>query len=144
MTEPFDITSDSELMAAVRDETQYTQSQLPDSDPDNPDLEGLVDSAKRVLALKANVTQFYDDRGLAVALLGVTCAKAKGAVENSPVRVKNLAGQDVTLRTSDGSSLQLAEYEDMIQLGLSEATSTDAGVQGLELTGTYYSDNTTE
>jgi len=93
------------------------------------------------LALKAGVENFYDDRGLAVALLGVTSAKSKGAVENSPVRVKNLAGQDVTFRDSDGDSLQLSQYEDMTQLGLAESEKTERGVQRLELTGTFYSDN---
>jgi len=76
-----------------------------------------------------------------VALLGVTAAKTKGAVENSPVRVKDLAGQDVTFRDSDGDSLQLGQYEDMTQLGLAESEKTERGVQRLELTGTFYSDN---
>jgi len=135
-SESFDIQSDSGLESAVRTETGYDTGKLSDSD-----LTSLIESAKRVLALKANVTNFYTERGLAVALLGVTCAKAKGVMENSPVQVKNLAGQDVTFRTTDGSSLQIAQYEDMVQMGLSEASSTDAGVQGLELSGTYYSDN---
>jgi len=135
-SESFDIQSDSGLESAVRTETGYDTGKLSDSD-----LTSLIESAKRVLALKANVTNFYNERGLAVALLGVTCAKAKGVMENSPVQVKNLAGQDVTFRTTDGSSLQIAQYEDMVQMGLSEASSTDAGVQGLELSGTYYSDN---
>jgi len=132
----YDITSDSDLQSAVRTETGYDTGKLSDDD-----LQSLIDSAKRVLALKAGVTTFYDDRGLAVALLGVTCAKSKGAVENSPVRVKNLAGQDVTFRDSDGGSLQLGQYEDMTQLGLAESEKTERGVQRLELTGTFYSDN---
>lgn len=136
--EIWDIQDDSDLEDAVYDETQYDENELSQSD-----LSGLIDSAKRVMALKADVTSFYDDRGLAVALLGVTAAKAKGAVENSPVRVKNLAGQDVTFRDSDGGSLQLAQYEDMTQLGLAESEKTERGVQRLELTGTYTSDNST-
>jgi hypothetical protein len=136
MTQNWDITTDSELKSAVRTETQYDTGKLSDSD-----LDGLVDSAKRVLAIKADVTSFYDDRGLAVALLGVTCAKAKGAVENSPVVTKNLAGGDVTFRTSDGSSLQLAQYEAMTQDGLSESESTDAGPQPVRFTNDYFSDS---
>lgn len=136
MTEPYDITSDSDLKTAVRTETQYDEKAL-----STDDLNNLIESAKRVLSLKAGVTSFYDDRGLAVALLGVTAAKAKGSVENSPVRVDNLAGQDVTFRTSDGSSLQIAQYEDMTQLGLAESEKTDEGVQRLELTGTWLSDS---
>ncbi len=138
MSQSYDITSDSELQTAVRTETGYDTGKLSDGD-----LTSLIDSAKRVLALKADVTDFYDDRGLSVALLGVTAAKAKGTVENSPVRVKNLAGQDVTFRDSDGGSLQLGQYEDMTELGLAESEKTDRGVQGLELTGTYLSDSST-
>lgn len=135
-TQSYDITSDSDLRQAVRDETQYDTDLLSQSD-----LEGNVRSAKRVLALKAGVeTNFYDDRGLAVALLGVTCAKAKGAVENSPVVVKNLGTGDVTFRESDGDSLQLAEYEEMAQLGLAESAKTDQGTQGLGLTNTWLHD----
>jgi len=134
--ESYDITSDSDLQSAVRTETGYDTGKL-----SSDDLSDLIDSAKRVLALKAGVTNFYDDRGLSVALLGVTAAKTKGAVENSPVRVKDLAGQDVTFRDSDGDSLQLGQYEDMTQLGLAESEKTERGVQRLELTGTFYSDN---
>jgi len=137
--ESYDITSDSDLQTAVRTETGYDTGTL-----SADDLSSLIDSAKRVLALKAGVTSFYDDRGLAVALLGVLAAKCKGSVENSPVRVKNLAGQDVTFRTSDGSSLQLGQYEEMTQLGLAESEKTEKGVQRLELTGTFYSDTSSQ
>lgn len=136
MPETWDITDDSELRDAVRTETQYDDGKLT-----TEDLKGLVKSAKRVMALKADVTSFYDDRGLTVALLGVVCAKAKGAVENQPVRVDNIGAGDTTFRTSDGSSLQLAEYEEMTQLGLTESEKTDAGTHEIHLTGTYYSDN---
>jgi hypothetical protein len=131
----YDITNDTELRAAVRTETQYDDARL-----STEDLKGLVDSAKRVLALRAEATDFYGDRGLSVALLGVVCAKAKGAVENSPVRVKNISQDDVTFRTSDGSSLQVGQYETMVQVGLSNSeVAQDDSVQGLELTNTYFS-----
>lgn len=134
-SEPWDIQSDSDLRDAVRDETQYGTSKLP-----TDRLDGLIGSAKRVLALKADVTSFYDDRGIAVALLGITCAKAKGAVENSPVRVKDLAGQNTTFRTSDGSSIQIADYEEMTELGLSESEKTDAGVKQIRFTNDFLHD----
>jgi hypothetical protein len=133
--EPWDITSDTELQAAVRAETQYDTGKL-----SADDLSDLIDSAKRVLALRADVTQFYDDRGIAVALLGVTCAKTKGAVENSPVLVENIAGEDVRFRESDGSSLQLGQYEAMTERGLAESEKTDDVTQSIHLTNDYYSD----
>lgn len=135
MAEPWDITSDSELKTAVRSKTQYDEGKLSQSD-----LETEIENAKRDLALQANVTQFYDDRGIAHALFGTTCAFAKGAVENSPVITKNLGAEDVTFRTSDGNSLQLSQYEDIVQTGLANSDKTDAGVRDIHLTNTYFSD----
>jgi len=132
----FDITADTDLRDAVRTETQYTETQL-----STEDLDGLIDSGKRVLALRADVSDFYGDRGIAVALLGIVCAKAKGATENQPVRVDNVGPNDVTFRTSDGSSLQLGQYEEMTQLGLSNAESVEDAIQGVEFTNTHFNES---
>jgi len=134
-SQSWDIADDGDLRAEVRVETQYDESML-----STDDLETLVDGAKRLLALEAGVSSFYDDRGIAVALQGIVMAKAKGAVENSPVRVDNIGPNDVTFRTSDGSSLQLGQYESMVQTGLAESNVDEAGPQGLELTNTYLHD----
>lgn len=139
MPENFDITDDSSLKQAVRAETQYDSNVLSDAD-----LTEALDSAKRVLALKADVTEFYDDRGLSVALQGITSAKAKGAAENQAVRVKNLAGDDVTFRTSDGNSLQLGQYEEMTQLGLAESEKSDAGTDDIYITRTFLTDSSSQ
>ena len=135
--QPFDIADDSALETAVRGETQYDDKRL---SPD--DLDALIQSAKRVLALRAEVTQFYDDRGTAVALFGLVCAKAKAAVENSPLQVKNVSGQDVTFRTSDGDSLQVEQYESMVQTGLSQSDKTDEAIQNIRFTHDYLNDST--
>lgn len=135
MAEPWDITSDSDLKSAVRSETQYDDNTLSVSD-----LDGVIASAKRVLALRADTTSFYADRGIATALLGIVCAKAKGAVENSPVRVDNVGSNEVTFRTSDGSSLQLGQYESMTQLGLAETSVTDEGKHTIEFTRDFLHD----
>jgi hypothetical protein len=134
-SEPWVITDDSGLRDAVRDETAYDTGKI-----DTETLKGLLDSAKRILALQADVTSFYDDRGITMALLGVTCIKAKSHVENQPVRVKNLAGEDVTFRTTDGSSLQVEEYEEMTRLGLAESDKTDKGTTEIRLTRTFLHD----
>lgn len=128
-SQEWDITDDTSLKDAVRHETQYDEGKL-----SQDDMTGLVESAKRVLALKAGITSFYEERAVAVALLGITCAKAKGAVQNSPVRVKDIGGQNVTFRTDGEESLQLTQYEEMTQLGLREASSTDAGPRTIEFT----------
>ena len=134
--EPYDITDDTDLRSGVRDETLYDEDTL-----STEKLDGLIDSGKRVLALRADVSDFYGDRGLAVALLGIVCAKAKGAVENSPVRVDNVGPNDVTFRTSDGTSLQLGQYEEMTQLGLSNASAVEDAIQGIEFTNTHFNDS---
>lgn len=131
--EPFDITDEGDLKGAVRDETQYGTDLI-----DEPTLDGLVDSGKRELALRTDVTAFFDDRGIAVALLGIVCAKAKGAVENSPVVTKSIGAEDVTFRTSDGSSLQLTQYEQMTQHGLSNSDETTDAVQNIEVTRDFF------
>ncbi len=133
--EDWDVTSDSELKSAVRTLTQYDEDIL-----SAEDLDGIAQNGKRQLALRADVSDFYGDRGIAVALLGMTSALAKGAVENSPVRVDNVGPNDVTFRTSDGSSLQLGQYEEMTQLGLSEASAVDDAIQGVEFTNTHFND----
>jgi hypothetical protein len=143
-SQPWDIQDDSDLKAAVRDETDYDSSTLPATDADGTDLDGLIQSGKRVLALQADVTDFYGDRGIAVALLGIVAAKAKASVENSPLQVKNVSGQDVTFRTSDGDSLQVSEYEEMTQLGLSESDVTDDAIQNIRFTNDYLSDSAGE
>lgn len=135
-SEPFDIQDDSDLKDAVRGETQYNDNELSEAD-----LDRIIKSAKRVLALRAEVTQFYNDRGIAVALQGITSAKAKGAVENSPVVVDEVAGNNVRFRTSDDSDIQLQQYEMMTEKGLAQSDVTDAGVQGIHLTRTWLTDS---
>lgn len=135
-SQPFDITDDAQLRNAVRMETGYDEETI-----SIERLKALVESAKRVLALKADVTSFYDERGLAVALQGVTCAKAKGEVENSPVRAENIGPTDTRFRTTDGSSLQVAHYEQMVELGLSSSQQADDGADDIYLTNTYLTDS---
>lgn len=139
MNQNWDITSDDDLKDALRGEMGYDTTTLT-----KPALAEDLNSAKRVLALKADVTEFYDDRGIAVALYGITCAKAKGTVENQPVQVKNLAGDDVTFRTTDGSSLQVSQYEQMTELGLAESDKTDAGTEEIYLTRTFLTGTPTD
>jgi len=134
-SQSWDVSDDNELEAAVRAQTQYDDGKLSASDMDTH-----IKNAKRELALRADVDQFYDDRGIAHALFGLVCAFTKGGVENSPVVTKNLGTEDVTFRTSAGSSLQLDQYESIVETGLGESAKTDAGIRDIHLTGTYFSD----
>jgi len=129
-SEPFDITDDTELKAAIRSETGYDEGKI-------EDLSSIVDSAKRELALRADLTNFYADRGSAMALFGIACVKAKSLAENQVIQVKDLGPDDVTFRTTDGSSLQVKQYEQTVQLGLSSADNTDAGTTSIRFTNTH-------
>lgn len=133
-SESFDITSDSELTDAVRSETGYDDGKI-----DPLDFDQLIESAKRELALKADLTKFYDDRGTAMALWGILCVKAKAHVENQAVVTDNVGPDDVTFRTTDGSSLHVQQYEETIQLGLSSADNTDVGTTNIRFTNNYMS-----
>ncbi len=114
----YDITSDRDLHQFVRAETDYadTRDELPQSR-----LSTLTESAKLRLAVKANVDEgWYSDRGLGLALLGVTCIKAKASVENHSVESWSIRGGDVDIqaRDSDGESIQYTAYERMIADGM--------------------------
>ena len=128
----WDITNDEQLKQAIRSLTSYDKNKLSESE-----LDGVISHAKRELALRADTTGFYDDRGMAVALLGISASVAKGRTENQPVQVKNLGTDDVTFRTSDGGSLQVTQYEQMTQLGLSNADNTDAGTTSIRFTNNF-------
>jgi len=132
MSESFDITSDTELSSAVRTETGYDSDKV-----DSGDMDGLIDSAKRELALMADSTNFYADRGITHALVGLTCVKAKAHVENQPVTTKNLGPDDVTFRTTDGSSLQVQQYEESIRRGLANSGETEEGTETIRFTNTH-------
>ena len=136
--QPFDITDDTELIHAVRTETGYGPELLETNSPEGTDLTGLVESAKRDLALRADITSFYEERGTAVALLGVTCIKAKSAVENVPVRAESIAAQDTTFRTTDGTSFQINDYERLVEQGLSSASSVSDTADDIHLTNTFF------
>jgi len=135
----FDITSEAELKTAIRARTQYNESEL-----SADDIEAQIHDAQRDLLLQTGIEEadFYSDRGVTQALLGMACVKSKGAVENSPVVTKNLAGEDVTFRTSDGSSLQVTEYEQMVQQGLANSEAADeAGPKMIRFTRGFLTDS---
>lgn len=131
----WDIDDNGGLIDTVRSETGYDESRLP-----TDALSSIIKSAKRELALRAGVESFYDDRAITMALQGLVEAKAKGRVENSPLSVKNIGPEDVTLRVPDGSELQVAQYEEMIQLGLAEANTDRGGPEPLRVTNAYFND----
>lgn len=122
----YEITSDTELDERVRAETGYddTPDELPQAD-----LDTLRANAKLRLAVDGGVDDgWYDERALGMALLGVTCIKAKARVENYSVSSWSLGGGDVSIdvRDSDGDSIQMTEYENMVQMGMARADSVNA------------------
>jgi len=136
--QPWDVTSGTDVEASVRGLTDYGDAEIDDST-----FTEILNAAKRELALRADVTDFYDDRGLAQALVGMTCVQAKAHVENQPVRTDNIGPNDVTFRTTDGSSLQVGQYEQMIQTGLAHADEGDSAKPNIYLTNGYMTEDRT-
>jgi hypothetical protein len=122
MSEPYDISSDSELLERVRSVTDYADTA---DELAQHDLVGLRKTAKMEMALKTDLEDpdWYGDSGLALALLGVTCIYAKCHVENYSVQSWSVDGGavDITARDSNGNSIQFSRYESMIETGLSSA-----------------------
>jgi len=128
-------TSDAAVIERVRAETGYADT--PDELP-QATAQTLVQDAKMRLnaavqsRLEANT--FYDDIGLVEALIGVTAIKAKAHVENVSVASWDFGDGRVETRTSDGESLQTAQYEQMVADGLANA---NVGPRTRSITNTH-------
>jgi hypothetical protein len=128
----YDITSDTELKAAVRAETSYedTADELPDSQ-----LTDLIDRAKHKTALETGSEKWYSDSGLGFALVAYTCMRAKSAVENAPIVQYNLGDESVQLRNADpDTSQQVQMWASDVQTGL-DASAVDQNT-GPQMTNT--------
>lgn len=122
----YDISSNDDLKRLVRAETLYEDS--PDELPEST-LDDQIDSAKLYVHTKTGSDAWYTDRGLGLVLLGYTAAKAKGAVENISVDGWTVGGGDVSIDASgagDPDQVQFAQYEEMIQTGLSTSDSVES------------------
>ena len=118
--EDVDITNDTELKDYVRGVTLYDEGVLSPGE-----LDTLIGVSKLILKNKVGDSNWFVDSGLGLALLGVTCAKTKAAVENHSVQSWDIAGANINIEARDqnGNAVQYKEYEDMIQTGLKSSNS---------------------
>lgn len=113
MTQPFQLTDDTELKAAVRDATSYddTQDQLPESQ-----LDGNVADAKRDMYIETGSSEWYSDLAYGQALKAWTQIVAKAAVENINIESFSIADEQISLSNASRDQSQ------QIQLWLSQAS----------------------
>lgn len=118
----YDIADDDDLYSRVRSETQYAETS---DELDQPTLLTLVENAKYELDVKAGVSSsdFYSDKGVTLALLGLTCIKAKASVENITVNGWTIGGGDVSVEVDDpdAEDYNFARFEAMMNDGLVES-----------------------
>lgn len=131
-----EIVNDQDLRGRVRAETQYN---------DTPDelaqatLKTLVKDAKLLVQAKTDSTEWYTDLGLSLVLLGTTCAKAKASVENYSVESWNFGGGSITAKDSDGNSVQMTQYSEMISEGMKSSDTATRSTPTLSNTRSYIS-----
>lgn len=135
----YDITSDSELETAARDQTSYDTSELP-GDHQSGQMQGLIESAKRVLHLKTGSDQWYSDRGYGHALTVLTQMKMKEAVENVNISSYGIGDEQVSFSETDpDTSQQIRSWSEELNMALSESGLSFSKQQdfGLRNTGSF-------
>lgn len=131
----YDITSDSELKARVRQETGYEdlEFELPESD-----LDGLIESAKQKVYLETNSDQWYSDTGLGFALLAYTCMRAKASIENANIDGYELGDQEVTVKNANpNTSQQIQMWADDANGGIANSNVDTSGGNQMRNTSSY-------
>lgn len=119
----FAVTSDDELETAVRDKTSYdpTPDELPGDDTSGQ-FNGVMDDAKRVLYMKTDSSEWYDDLAYGQALVAMTAMKAKEAVENVHISSYGIGDESLSFRNADPEdSQQIQSWSDEVNQGLAES-----------------------
>jgi hypothetical protein len=132
------ITSDTELITAVRDLTSYddTQDELP-GDANTGQMSGLVDQAKRDMAIKTGSDEWYDDLGYGNALVAHLAIIAKAAVENINLVSYSIGNERVELSNADPEdSQQIQTWAQQVANGLDNAEVAFENDQDLSLRNT--------
>lgn len=120
----YDITSDTELKDAVRSETLYNDTS---DELTEPDLDGIIDNTKMLVHAKTGSSSWFSDRGLGLVLLGLTCARAKAAVENLAIQSLSLEPISLEARDSNGNEVQFQQYEEYVSIGMSSTNVSTGG-----------------
>jgi len=119
MAEPFQLTTDDDLLTAVRDAVSYDDT--PDELPQTQ-LEGLLNDAKRDMYIKTGSKGWYDDVAYGQALKGWTQILSKAAVENINIASYSIADEEISLRNADpDSSQQIQLWMEQVNMALDKS-----------------------
>lgn len=125
----FAVTSDKELLDAVRGKTSYSDSTdewpgaYDSSTGDITDQAGSnVDDAKRVLYMRTGSTDWYADVGYGQALVALAAMKAKEAVENINIDSYGIGDESLSFTNADPEdSQQIQSWSSEVNEGLSKS-----------------------
>ena len=135
MTNDHHITSDNELKAQVRADTQYEDSldELPEST-----LDAIISTAKLRVEMKTGSTAWYSDPGLGLVLLAYTCMRTKAAVENVVIEEYQLGNQRVRTRNVDPeTNQQIQQWAEDVIIGLNASDTYKPQRPTMQGTGTF-------
>jgi len=125
----YSIEGDSELKQMVRGLTHYAdhEEELPDDV-----LETQIKVSKLRLKNKTNIDleggNFYDDDGIAQALLFTTCILAKCAAENYSIDRWDIGGSHIEARyAAEPDQIQFQQWAELVAEGLKNSEETTAG-----------------
>lgn len=126
---PFAVTSDKELETEVRDKTSYnaTADELPGGwDSTNNELTGqfagVVRDAKRVLYMRTESDEWYNDVAYGQALVAMTAMKAKEAVENINIESYGIGDENIRFSNADpDDSQQLRSWSSEVNNGIEDS-----------------------
>lgn len=114
------ITSDTELVSAVRDLTSYddTTDELPGDDTTGQ-MSGLIEQAKRDMHTKTGSSEWYSDLGYGNALVAHLAIISKAAVENINLVSYTIGNERVELANADPEdSQQIQTWASQVKDGL--------------------------
>ena len=140
----FAITSDDELLTAVRGKTSYadTSDEWPGSyDSQSGEITDQagenVDDAKRILYMRTGSDQWYDDLAYGQALVALSAMKAKEAVENVNIDSYGIGDETLSFSNADPEdSQQIRSWSSEVNEGLNESGLTFDKQQDLDFRNT--------
>jgi hypothetical protein len=107
------------LEEAVRDKTSYDD--LTDEWP-TQQASGTIDDAKRVLYMKTDSDNWYNDLAYGQALVAMTAMKAKAAIENINIESYGIGDESLSFNNADPEdSQQIQHWSSEVNEGLSES-----------------------
>lgn len=140
----FAVTSDEELLDAVRGKTSYTDSadEWPgsyDSDAEEiTDQAGSnIDDAKRILYMRTGSDKWYSDLAYGQALVAMSAMKAKEAVENINIETYGIGDETLSFSNADPEdSQQIISWSSEVNEALNKSDVKFDNEQDIQFTNT--------